>query len=38
VRAGPVPARPAVRFRVRWYDLIAIALTAAALAELYVRR
>jgi hypothetical protein len=38
VRVRPVPARPPARFRLSWWDLIAIALIVAALAALYVRR
>jgi hypothetical protein len=36
VRIGPLPQPPAP-FRVRWYDILAIALIILALAELYAR-
>jgi hypothetical protein len=38
VHVRPVPVRPPAGFRVRWYDLIAIALIVAAAVALYVRR
>jgi hypothetical protein len=38
VRVRPVPALPPARFRLCWWDILAIALIAAAVVALYVRR